>query len=166
MRATLFGDTDSAVSGRQIGLTGVTLLVAAFGLWAAAYFSGVWPWLGYASAARSSFGAGPVSVIGQQGVGGSYGLEDFLFIKGQEVVIEYDTEIQAGSLSFHVFQPFDGVLGDGVLHHVTESGAGTWSWRVPKTGIYTVLIQPSVLHGAGSGYDLRYSAWWGARRAS
>jgi hypothetical protein len=35
---------------------------------------------------------------------------------------------------------------------------------VPATGIYTVLIGPSVARGAGRGYDISYSAWWGARR--
>jgi len=165
MRMVLFGDTDSTASGRKIGWTGATLLAAATGLWAAVYFSGVWPWLGYAAMSRSSFGAGPVGILGEDSAGGSYGLTDFLYLKGQEIVIEYDAEIQAGSLSFHVFQPFDDVLGDGVMYYVTESGAGTWTWRVPETGIYSVLIAPSVTHGAGRGYDMSYTAWWGARQA-
>ena len=166
MGTVLFGDHGSRTSSKQIGWTGSIVLVAAFGLWAAVYVSGVWPWLGYASASRSSFGIGPVGVVGEDSAGGSYGLSDFLFIEGQEIVIEYDADIRSGSLSFHVFRPFDGVFGDGVMYYVTESSAGAWTWRVPETAIYTVLIEPSVVRGAGRGYDMRYSACWGARKAS
>lgn len=164
MRAWTSGG-ETTVSGRQIGWTGAMLLAAVLALWAAGYFAGAWPWLGYTWMSRSSFGAGPISVIGEDRAGTSLGLSDFLFLQGQEIVIGYDADITAGSLYFHVFQPYDGVLGDGESHYVTASGSGTWTWRVPKSGIYTVLIQPSVVRGAGRGFDLRYSAWWGARRA-
>jgi hypothetical protein len=164
MRALLFGGTSSESAGRQIGWTGATLFAAAIGVWAAVYFSGAWPWLGYASMSKSTVSIGPIGIVGEDSTGDGYGLTDFIYLKGQEIVIEYDAEIRAGSLSFHVFQPFDGRLGDGVMHYVTESGAGTWTWRVPATGIYTVLIGASVARGAGRGYDISYSAWWGARR--
>jgi hypothetical protein len=165
MRTLLLGDTDRPALGRRLSWTGATLFAAAFGLWAAGYLSGAWPWLGHASMSRSSFSIGPVGIAGEDSTGGSTGLQDFLYLKGQEIVIEYDADIRTGSLSFHVFQPFDGVLGDGVMHYVTKSGAGAWTWRVPKTGIYTILIAPSVVRGAGRGYDMSYSAWWGARQA-
>ena len=32
-----------------------------------------------------------------------------------------------------------------------------------STGIYEVGVWPSVIRGPGRGYDLAYTAWWGAR---
>jgi hypothetical protein len=146
-------------------IRGGIFVAAALVAWLTAYASGAWPWLGYAWMSRSSFGAGPVSIIGESRAGTSLGLDDFLFFEGQEVMIEYDADIRSGSLWFHVFQPWDGRLGDGVSHYVSESGSGTWTMSVPATGVYHVTIEPSPLHGRGQGWDLSYSAKWGARPA-
>jgi len=143
----------------------IAFLVAALVLWAIAYTSGAFPWLGYAWMERSSFGIGPVTILGENRAGTELGLDDFVFFKGQEVVIEYDADITAGSLWFHVFQPFDGELGDGTFHYVTESGKGVWTMPVEETGFYHITIEPSPVRGKGKGWDLGYTAKWGARMA-
>jgi hypothetical protein len=152
-------------AARLIGGGVAGLLIAAFALWAALYFSGALPWLGYAWLARQSFGAGPVRIVGETSAGTSFGLESFVFIEGQEIVVDYDAEIHAGSLWFYVYRPLDAELGAGTSHYVTESGAGVWTYRVPRTGFYTITIEPSTARGNGRGFDLSYSVWWGARPA-
>jgi hypothetical protein len=134
--------------------------------WGASYLSGAWPWLGYASCTRSSFGAGGLTIVGENRRGIEFGPDDFLFFEGQEIAIDYDVEVRAGSLWFHVFQPWDFALGDGPSHYVDASGKGTWTMRVPKTAIYHITIEPSPVHGPGSGWDLTYTVYWGARAAS
>lgn len=144
----------------------VLLLLGLAGCWAAAYLSGAFPWLGYASQNSSSFGAGPIGIIGENQAGFEIGPETFLFFEGQEVIIDYDTEITAGSLWLYVYRPFDGVLGGGASHYVTASGKGTWTMPVKVTDFYQVTIKPSPTRGAGRGWDLSYSVAWGARPAA
>jgi hypothetical protein len=149
----------------RAALGGFLGLLGAVGLWLAAYFTGFSPWLGYAWLSRSSFGVGPIGIIGENGSGTDIGLDEFLFFDGQEIVIDYDVEIRAGSLWFHVFKPFDGRLGDGETHYVTESGAGVWTMPVRETGIYHITIEGSPTRGPGRGWDVDYKVWWGARWA-
>jgi hypothetical protein len=157
-------DTALSTHGRvRIGFGAAVLLVGAFVVWLAAYANGSVPWLGYAWATRTSHGAGPIGIIGETNAGTSFGIDTFIFLKGQEIVIDYDAEITAGSLWFHVFRPFDATLGDGAYHYVTASGKGAWATRIPETGLYTINIEPSAARGAGRGYDMRYTVWWGAR---
>lgn len=130
--------------------------------WFAAYASGFWPWIGYASLTRKSLGVGAIAAAGEQRAGWEGGPDDFWFLRGQQVVIDYDAEIRAGSLYFHVFQPLDGVLGDGPSYYVTKSGKGRWTTPVEKTGYYHLTIGPSVLHATGDGWDLSYTVKWGA----
>lgn len=134
--------------------------------WLVSYGTGLWPWLGWASVTRSSFGAGNIAIVGENYRGVDLGLDDFVFFRGQEVVIEYDADVRAGSLWFHVFQPWDGLLGDGATYYVSESGKGTWTVPVRETGIYHITIEGSPLNGKGSGWDLTYDVRWGARRAN
>jgi hypothetical protein len=148
----------------HLGAGAAAVLLFCLGVWAVAYGAGAFPWLGYAWISRSSFGAGPVGIIGETSAGTELGFSTFLFFKGQEITVAYDADIKAGSLGFYVYRPYDGTLGDGVSHYVTESGAGEWSMPVPATGIYHITIEPSPAKGAGRGYDLIYTAWWGARR--
>ena len=143
----------------------VLAVLAAIGLWFAAYFAGLAPWLGYASQSRSSFGVGPIGIIGENQSGTDMGFDDFLFFAGQEIVIDYDIDVRAGSLWFHVFQPFNGKLGDGATHYVTESSAGTWTMPVREMAIYHITIEGSPTRGPGRGWDLDYKVWWGARWA-
>lgn len=138
-------------------------LVCALMVWVSAYIIGVFPWFGAAWLKRSSFGAGPITIAGESRAGTSIGFDDFYLFEGQEVVIDYDVDIRTGSLWFHVFRPFSADLGDGVTHDVTSSGKGTWTTPVGETGYYHISVQPSVLHGPGEGWDMTYSAQWGAR---
>jgi hypothetical protein len=152
-------------AGRRIGGAIGLAILAALALWVASYALGAFPWLGYAWLARSSFGAGPIGIIGENRAGTSLGISTFLFFKGQEIVIDYDAEVRAGSLWFYVYNPFDGELGDGVAHYVTESGAGEWTVPITRTAIYHITIEGSPTRGKGRGWDLSYTAWWGARPA-
>jgi hypothetical protein len=147
----------------QIGFAAAAFGVFALGAWAVAYASGAFPWLGYAWMTRSSDSLGPIKVVGETRSGTKLGAGTFLFFSGQEVVVDYDAEIRAGSLWLYVYEPFDGVLGDGVWEYVTASGHGVWRVPIKKTGIYTVVVEPSPVKGAGTGWDLSYRAWWGAR---
>jgi hypothetical protein len=144
----------------RIALFFAALLVG----WATTYVSGMFPWLGYASWTRSSFGAGGLTIVGESKRGFDVGPDDFLFVEGQEIFIDYDVSITAGSLWFHVFQPFDGVLGEGQTHYVTTSGKGTWTMPVEKTAIYHITIEPSPTKGPGRGWDISYEVAWGARK--
>jgi hypothetical protein len=141
------------------------IIVSLLAGWLGSYFSGAWPWLGWASLTRSSFGAGNITIVGESRRGIDLGFDDFVFFEGQEVVVEYDVEVRAGSLWFHVFQPWNGVLGDGRSHYVSASGKGTWTMPVTDTGYYHVTIEGSPTRGPGRGWDLTYEVWWGARRA-
>ena len=152
-------------SARRIGAGAGGLFVAAFLIWGALYASGIVPWLGYAWLTRQSFGAGPLSVIGEDQAGTSFGVSTFFFVSGQEVVIDYDADIRAGSLFLYVHDLTKAGQGLGGSHFVTESGAGVWTYRIPKTGLYAITVEPSTAVGAGSGFDMSYSAWWGARWA-
>jgi hypothetical protein len=152
-------------SARRIGTGAGGLFVAAFLIWGALYASGIIPWLGYAWLTRQSFGAGPFGVIGEDQAGTNFGISTFFFMSGQEVVIDYDAEIRAGSLFLYVHDLTKAGQGLGGSHFVTESGVGVWTYRIPRTGLYAITIEPSTAKGAGSGFDMSYSAWWGARWA-
>jgi hypothetical protein len=157
---------ESAESGRRAGVTAGSLLiiVAALAIWAALYLSGACPWLGYAWLQRSSIGVGERAIVGETKAGSSFGAKTFLFLAGQDVVVDYDADIRAGALWLYVYRPFDGVLGDGVAHYVTETGSGIWAVRINETGFYSISIGPTVTQGGGHGWDMNYAVWWGARR--
>jgi hypothetical protein len=158
-------ETHPAGLGRHIGFATAALVVFALGAWVLAYASGAFPWLGYAWLTRSSIGLGPVTVGGESRYGTSFGLKTFLLFAGQEAVVEYDADIRAGSLWLYVYEPYDGRLGDGVSRYVTSSGSGTWTVPIRKTAFYTIVVEPSPTKGAGRGWDLSYTARWGARPA-
>lgn len=144
---------------------GIAFVFVALVGWLSAYASGVWPWFGYVSLEKSTFGAGGITIIGEDSQGIDFGLETFPVFAGQEIVIEYEAEIRAGSLWLYVYQPFDGQLGDGNSLYVTKSGKGQWTVPVEKTTIVHVSIDGSPTRGAGRGYDLAYTVKWGARIA-
>ena len=157
--------SENAGAARRSSATIGSLLVfgAAFALWAALYLSGALPWLGYAWMTRSSSSGGGIGVVGETRAGSGFGATTFLFFQGQNIVIDYRADIRAGALWLYVYRPFDGVLGDGVAHFVTETSAGVWAVHIPQTGIYSITIAPTVMRGAGQGWDLNYTAWWGAQ---
>lgn len=147
----------------RTALAGGALSLLALGAWALGYATGAFPWIGYAWQKRASWGFDPpFSIVGSKGYGTSLGLTYFPFFKGQEIVVSYDVEIAEGCLWFYVFRPFVPGTGDGVSHWVGASGAGEWTMRVPDSGIYAIAIKPMP---RGRGYDLAYSASWGARPA-
>jgi hypothetical protein len=157
---------DTAEEERS-GWTATAAIVAAlaFLAWLGSYASGALPWLGYAWLKREWQSSGPLLPSGETSMGTELGLTSFLFFEGQEIVVDWNAEIRAGSLWFYVYNPYDGRLGDGVAHYVTESGAGTWTTRIPKTGMYTITIEPTTVRSDDRGWDLGYSVWWGARPA-
>ena len=161
----VFESGSTAVPVRRIGWGAGGVFVSALLLWIVLYASGVFPWLGYSWLKRDSFGAGPFSIVGENRVGTELGLSTLLFFRGQEIVVDYDAEIRAGSLWLYVYDITKAGQGGGASHHVTQTGAGVWTYAVPGSGLYRISIGPSVTQGAGHGYDLSYSVWWGARPA-
>ena len=149
----------------EVALRAILTFVAILVGWAASYATGAWPWFGYASVTRSSFGVGPIAHIGENYRGIDVGLETFPFMKGQEVVIEYEAEIRSGSLWFYVYRPFSGELGNGKSVYITESGKGVWTVPVEETGLYKISIDGSPSKGRGRGYDITYTVRWGGRGA-
>ena len=165
MRVAIFESELAPKPARRIGAGAGGLFVVALLLWGVLYLSGVLPWLGYAWLTRQSFGAGPLSVIGQDQAGTSFGVSTFFFVRGQEVVIDYDADIRAGSLFLYVHDLTKAGQAVGGSYFVTESGKGVWTYPVPKSGLYAITVEPSAGRGTGSGFDMSYSAWWGARWA-
>ena len=146
-------------------MRGLLFFIAFLVGWAASYVSGAWPWIGYASMTRTTFGAGAITIVGESRRGVDIGLETFFFLRGQEIVIEYDAEIRAGSLWFYVYQPFDGKLGDGSSKYISSTSKGVWTVPVEVTGLYHITIDGSPTKGRGQGYDISYTVKWGARSA-
>ena len=161
-----FESETTSIPVRRIGWGAGGLFGVAVLLWIVLYVSGVFPWLGYAWLTRDSFGTGSFTIVGEDQAGTSFGPTTLLFFKGQEIVIDYDAEIRAGSLWLYVYDITKIGQGGGGSHYVTETGAGVWTYAVPKTGFYKISIGPSVVQGSGRGYDLGYTVWWGARPAS
>lgn len=147
-------------SGGAAVKTGVALLGLPV-LWALAYLGGLAPWLGFEHRSVQNIGVGPLTHAGGSGGGLAIGLEKFLFLEGQEVFVDYDVEVQRGSL---VVRVFDYSRFEHILHtHIAQSGAGRVTVRIPRTGLYKVAIEPSAVRGPGEGFDLTYDATWGAR---
>lgn len=132
-------------------------------LWAAAYVASVFPWLGYEHRSRSSIMQPPAGVIGESKSGFGLGISNFLFFKGETIVVDYDADIRRGCLWMQVWHIFKDDLGDAADNCVTQSGKGEWTLRVPETGIYEIMIDGSPTRGAGRGWDMDYTVWWGAR---
>ena len=139
----------------------VALLVAAALLCAGgAYFAGLIQTLGYEQrhVTYSGLASGTKS-------GGGFGLKHMLLFEGQTVFADYDAEVREGSLRIGILETF-GPIGKKphFVESVTESGSGQVAFDIPKTGIYSVYFEGSVLgNGQGAGYDVSYSVHWGAR---
>lgn len=161
----IFESGMTSLPTRRIGAGAGGAFVVGLLIWLVLYASGLFPWLGYAYLEKSSFGAGPVGVIGEDSAGTEWGLSTMVFVKGQEIVIEYDADIRAGSLWLYVYDVSKAIQGAGASQYIMQTGTGVWTWRVPKTGLYSISIGPSLTQGTGRGHDLSYSVWWGARPA-
>jgi hypothetical protein len=149
--------------GGRAGTAVGTAILAAILAWPIAYFSGLFPWIGYASLSRSSIGVGPGHfLIGENRAGVTLGPSSFFFFKGQKIVIAYDAEIRRGCLWLQVFHLWHAGPNPSVYRCVTESGTGEWQVPVTQTGIYDIIVHPTVVKGPGPGYEIGYTAWWGA----
>jgi hypothetical protein len=149
-----------ALLGRRgAGRAGTTLL-ALVGLWLAAYGTGLWPWLGYASQSRASINIGRFPV-GEMSTGRfRAGLGTFVFFKGQTIVLSYDADIGDGCLSMHVWR-LAGEEGSADYNRcVSETGRGEWAVPVTATGLYHIYVTARPVKGR---WDMSYTVWWGAR---
>jgi hypothetical protein len=152
-----------AVSAGLARVIGVGI-AAALILWGALYVAGVFPWFGYAWLSRSSIDVGPGHfIIGEDRAGSTFGFNNFVFFNGQTIVFSYDATIRRGCLWMHVWPLFDRAPGDHASQCVTTSGKGEWTVPVTKTGVYVISVDSSLIKGAGPGWDMDYTAWWGAK---
>jgi hypothetical protein len=151
------------IGGQAGGLVGGVVALAVVA-WASAYLTGLFPWVGREGGTLKSFGAGKVTIVGSQDRTSSLGFKTFYYWSGQEVVLHYDAEVRDGGLRIYLVE--GGGLRQRVFDAVTVSETGTAevSYRIPKSGFYTWSIKPTVTAG-GRGYDLGYTAVWGARLA-
>jgi len=136
------------------------LAVAAMLVAGGAYFAGVIQTLGYEKrhVTFSGFASGTEA-------GGGFGLKDMLFFEGQTVFADYEVEVEKGSLRIGLLDTF-GPIGNKphFVETVTRSGSGEVIFVIPKTGVYSIYFDGSVLgDGQGGGYDITYSVRWGAR---
>jgi hypothetical protein len=97
--------------------------------------------------------------------GSGFGLKHMLFFEGQIFVAQYDADVREGSLRIGILETF-GPFGRKP-HHVEAikaSGSGEVVYRIPKTSIYSIYFDGSVL-GSGSSkrYDIKYTVRWGTR---
>ncbi len=152
------------LTARQGGIVGLLALLAFLG-WGAAYVTGMFPWTGRESATLRSFGAGKVTMVGNTGNRSAFGFKSFYYLAGQEAVLSYTTDITAGGLRIYLTRA--GGLRQRISNTKTvdQSGAGEITYIIPKSGLYRWSIRPTVTRGS-KGYDLSYSASWGARPAS
>ena len=146
--------------GRSRGGPLAWLLGAALLCAAGAYYAGFIQTLGYESrhVTFSGLASGTKS-------GGGFGLKYMLFFEGQTFFARYTTEINKGSLRIGILETF-GKIGSKphFVKSITESGSGEVTFRIPKTSIYSIFINGSVLgQNKGPGYDVAYSVRWGAR---
>lgn len=149
-----------AIGPRPARFIGFTL-IGALVLWVGGYAAGFWPWLGYASQARSSINIGRYPV-GEMSTGKfRLGFGTFVFFKGQKIVVSYDADIAAGCLSMHVWQWAGRGAGADDNKCVTASGTGEWAVPVAATGLYHIFVTSRPVKGR---WDMSYAVWWGAGR--
>ena len=151
------------ISARQGGAIGVVATLA-FAGWAIAYATGMFLWTGRQSGTMRSFGVGKISVIGNTNRTNTFGFKSFYYLAGQEAVLHYAADIKAGGLRIYLTRAAGLAQRVSDTRTVSESGAGQISHRIPVSGLYRWSIRPTVARGS-KGYDLTYTASWGARPA-
>jgi len=136
------------------------LVVSLLFLAGAAYFAGLIPFLGYEKHHKTynGFASGTKS-------GTSIGPKTMIFFEGQTFFARYEATVREGSLRIGILETF-GPIGRKP-HHVeatSESGSGEVTYRIPKTSVYSIYFEGSVLAPNHTGrYDIDYSVTWGAR---
>lgn len=153
--------TGGRIESRGGAITAITVVGLVLILWLVAFLSGFAPWLGYKDKTYRNISAAQITVAGRSSSGIAIGPRTFPFLEGQEVFVDYDVELRRGALLISVFDlaEFEHVLWQTVTH----SGSGTAALRIPRSGLYSISVEPSVVGGVGPGYDLDVSAVWGAR---
>jgi len=151
------------LSGRFGGIVGALALLALV-LWAAVYVTGIFPWTGREGGTLRSIGAGKISVIGNQNRTNAMGFKTFYYLQGQEAMLHYKADIKAGGLRIYLAQ--GGGLRQPVFGtvNVDKSGEAELSYAILQSSFYRWSISPTVTRGS-KGYDLSYTASWGARPA-
>ncbi len=140
----------------KIGIAGVLFLV----LWLTGYFIGLLPWLGYRSASESNFGIGKLTALGNNKTAFSLGLNTMPLLKGQEFFVNYDTRIKSGELFIELYRP--SFFKSGHRTRISISGKGQFVTPITVSGLYKLRMRGRV-DNKGKGWDLSYSASWGAR---
>jgi hypothetical protein len=146
--------------GRSRGGPLALLIAAALFCAGVAYFTGLIQTLGYESrhVTFSGFASGTKS-------GGGFGLKHMVFFEGQTFFAEYDAEVRSGSLRIGILETLGShKSAPHFVESITESGSGEVTFRIPKTTVYSIYFDGSVLgNSQGRGYDVAYSVRWGAR---
>lgn len=97
--------------------------------------------------------------------GASVGLDTFYLSQGSHVRLDYDIDVQAGSLGVYVYQLFAPAHErQTVLARLEESSSGTLDFEAPESGLYSLSFSPSPLGGPSGGdrlYDVDYQINWG-----
>jgi hypothetical protein len=142
--------------GRPVAWLVAAVLVCA----GVGYFAGLIQTLGYESR-RVTFGG----VATGSSSGGGFGLKHTLFFEGQTFFADYAAEVRKGSLRIGILETFGAIGGKPhFVRSIKKSGRGEVTYRIPKTSIYSIYFEGSVLGKAqGSGHDVTYSVRWGAR---
>ncbi len=146
--------------GKSLG--GPLVLVVVVVLFGAgvAYATGLIQTLGYESRHVTFHG-----LASGTSSGGGFGLKDMLFFEGQTFFADYEAEVNEGSFRIGILDTF-GPIGDKphFVESIDGSGSGEVTYVIPKTGIYSLYFEGSVLGAAqGGGYDVAYNVRWGAR---
>lgn len=102
--------------------------------------------------------------FGRSTVGWSLGTKTLYLREGQVFDVHYDVNIKTGMLHVHLFNQY-AEFGKGTVgsHYARANGKGCFTFRIPETGLYALVIDASP---DGHGYDLEYSASWGVRSSS
>lgn len=148
-----------SLSGKQTGAV-AGFALAALLIVVAGYFSGLIQTLGYESRTVAYHGLASSSKAG-----GGFGLKRMVFFKGQTFFATYDVEVREGSFRIGILDTF-GPIGNKphFVESLTANTNGEVTYQIPKTGIYSIYFEGSVLGGnKGDGYDVSYSVRWGAR---
>ena len=137
------------------GVAGIIFIL----IWLTGYFIGIFPWLGYRTATESNFGVGKVQFVGNNKAGLTLGITKLPLMRGQKLYVNYDVDIKTGSLQIWLYRP--GFYGSGHRVRISQSGKGKVTFPVKVTGLYKLQLR-GWSDNKGRGWDLSYTATWGA----
>ena len=124
----------------------------------------------------AGYGAGLITVLGYEtrsstetklyatNSGFELGLNTLWLFEGQTYYVDYEAKVEHGRFRFGVFPlPLD--LNDDTNKFrkvLTTDGAGTATWRVPKTGLYLAYFDADGDIGKRE-HEIDFTVTWGAR---